>query len=88
MLTKILLAYLIIINAAAFVLMLADKIKAKRGAWRVPEATLMTVAAIGGSVGALAGMYTFRHKTKHIKFTLGIPLILAVQVGLAIWLMT
>ena len=88
MLTKILLAYLIIINAAAFVLMLADKINAKRGAWRVPEATLMTVAAIGGSVGALAGMYTFRHKTKHIKFTLGIPLILAVQVGLAIWLMT
>ncbi len=88
MLTKILLAYLIIINAAAFILMLADKIKAKRGAWRIPEATLMGIAALGGSVGALAGMYTFRHKTKHIKFTLGIPLILAAQAAVVIWLAT
>ena len=88
MLTKILLAYLIIINAAAFILMLADKIKAKRGAWRLPEATLMGIAALGGSVGALAGMYTFRHKTKHIKFTLGIPLILAAQAAVVIWLAT
>ena len=88
MLTKILLAYLIIINAAAFILMLADKIKAKRGTWRIPEATLMGIAALGGSVGALAGMYTFRHKTKHIKFTLGIPLILAVQAAVVIWLAT
>ena len=88
MLTKILLAYLIIINAAAFILMLADKIKAKRGAWRIPEATLMGIAALGGSVGTLAGMYTFRHKTKHIKFTLGIPLILAAQAAVVIWLAT
>ena len=88
MLTKILLAYLIIINAAAFILMLADKIKAKRGTWRIPEATLMGIAALGGSVGALAGMYTFRHKTKHIKFTLGIPLILAAQAAVVIWLAT
>lgn len=88
MLTKILLAYLIIINAAAFILMLADKIKAKRGAWRIPEATLMGIAALGGSVGALAGMYTFRHKTKHIRFTLGIPLILAAQAAVVIWLAT
>lgn len=88
MLTKILLAYLIIINAAAFILMLADKIKAKRGSWRIPEATLMGIAALGGSVGALAGMYTFRHKTKHIKFTLGIPLILAAQAAVVIWLAT
>ena len=88
MLTKILLAYLIIINAAAFILMLADKIKAKRGSWRIPEATLMGIAALGGSVGALAGMYTFRHKTKHIKFSLGIPLILAAQAAVVIWLAT
>ena len=88
MLTKILLAYLIIINAAAFILMLADKIKAKRGSWRIPEATLMGIAALGGSVGALAGMYTFRHKTKHIKFTLGSPLILAAQAAVVIWLAT
>ena len=80
------LLYLIIVNAAAFLLMLADKLKAKRGAWRIPEATLMGMAAIGGSVGALAGMYLFRHKTKHIKFTLGIPVILIAQIALVIWL--
>ena len=87
MIENLVLLYLIIVNAAAFLLMLADKIKAKRGAWRIPEATLMGVAAIGGSVGVLAGMYAFRHKTKHIKFTLGIPLVLAAQVALVIWLM-
>ena len=80
------LLYLIIVNAAAFLLMLADKLKAKRGAWRIPEATLMGIAAIGGSIGALAGMYLFRHKTKHIKFTLGIPVILIGQIALVIWL--
>ena len=80
------LLYLIIVNAAAFLLMLADKLKAKRGAWRIPEATLMGIAAIGGSVGSLAGMYLFRHKTKHIKFTLGIPVILIGQIALVIWL--
>lgn len=80
------LLYLIIVNAAAFLLMLADKLKAKRGAWRIPEAALMGIAAIGGSVGALAGMYLFRHKTKHIKFTLGIPVILVGQIALVIWL--
>lgn len=80
------LLYLILINAASFLLMLADKLKAKRGAWRIPEKTLLGVAAVGGSIGTLAGMYTFRHKTKHIKFTLGIPVILMVQVGLVIWL--
>jgi len=65
--------------------MLADKLKAKRGAWRIPEKTLLGVAAAGGSIGSLVGMYTFRHKTKHIKFTLGIPLILIAQLALAIW---
>ena len=80
------LLYLILINAASFLLMLADKLKSKRGAWRIPEKTLLGVAAVGGSIGTLAGMYTFRHKTKHIKFTLGIPVILMVQVGLVIWL--
>ena len=80
------LLYLIIVNAAAFLLMLADKLKAKHGAWRIPEATLMGMGAIGGSIGALAGMYLFRHKTKHIKFTLGIPVILIGQIALVIWL--
>ena len=79
------LLYLLIINAAGFLLMLADKYKAKKNLWRIPEATLLGVAAIGGSIGSLIGMYTVRHKTKHLKFTWGIPLILVVQVVLCIW---
>ncbi len=78
------LLYLIIINAAGFLLMLADKQKARRGAWRIPEATLIWVAILGGSVGSLLGMYLFRHKTRHLKFTVGIPLILFLQLALVI----
>lgn len=78
--TKLILLYLLIINAVAFLLMLVDKCKAKKNLWRIPEATLMMVAAIGGSIGSLIGMYSFRHKTKHLKFTLGIPMILIAQI--------
>ena len=67
--------------------MLADKFKAKKNLWRIPEATLMSVAALGGSIGSLIGMYTVRHKTKHLKFTLGIPLILAIQMVTAVWIL-
>lgn len=88
MLEHLVLLYLIIINAASFLLMLVDKRKAKRGMWRIPEATLMAIAAMGGSVGSLAGMYCFRHKTRHIKFTLGIPLVLIIQILLVLWLAT
>lgn len=84
----LILAYLLLINAAAFFLMLADKRKAKKNLWRIPEATLMLTAALGGSIGALAGMYTFRHKTRHLKFTIGVPAILIVQIALAVWLTT
>ena len=63
--------------------MLADKLKAKRRAWRIPEAVLMGIAALGGSLGILIGMYLFRHKTKHTKFAIGVPVILAVQLILA-----
>jgi uncharacterized membrane protein YsdA (DUF1294 family) len=66
--------------------MLADKLKAKRGAWRIPEATLMGIAAVGGSIGALIGMYCFRHKTRHLKFALGLPLILVLQLIILIFL--
>ena len=83
---KYLLIYLLIINALGFLLMLVDKWKAKHNRWRIPEATLMGVAALGGSVGSLIGMYTVRHKTRHIKFTLGIPVILVAQIALAIYL--
>lgn len=77
---KYFIIYLLIINAAAFLLMLIDKQKAKKNRWRIPESTLMLTATLGGSIGALAGMYTFRHKTKHLKFTLGIPAILVIQI--------
>lgn len=84
---RILLVYLLIINALGFVLMLVDKRKAKKNLWRIPERTLMLVAVLGGSVGSLMGMYAVRHKTQHLKFTLGIPLILAAQAIAAIFLM-
>ncbi len=74
------LLYLIIINALGFLFMLIDKQKAKKKKWRIPEARLMLTAALGGSVGTLLGMYTFRHKTKHIKFALGVPAILIGQI--------
>lgn len=76
--------YLITINALAFLLMLIDKQKARKRKWRISEATLLWSAALGGSVGALAGMYCFRHKTRHKKFTVGVPLILVAQVLLAL----
>lgn len=78
------LIYLLIINAASFLLMMEDKRRARKKLWRIPEARLLLFAALGGSIGSLAGMYTFRHKTLHLKFTLGIPLILAAQVVLAV----
>ena len=84
MLEKILLVYLLIVNAAGFLLMLVDKIKARKNLWRIPEATLMTGAAIGGSIGAIAGMNLFRHKTKHAKFYIGLPVILVLQIVAAI----
>lgn len=79
-------AYLLTVNASGFLLMLLDKQKAKKKRWRIPEATLMGVAVIGGSVGSLLGMYTFRHKTRHLKFALGIPAILLCQTVLAVWI--
>lgn len=78
------LIYLLIINALSFLLMLIDKQKAKKDRWRIPEKTLIIVALLGGSLGAIAGMKLFRHKTKHPKFSVGLPLILAVQVVLAV----
>ena len=81
----LLLFYLLIINALGFVIMLADKQRSRKKLWRIPESTLLTVAALGGSIGALAGMRVFHHKTRKRKFTLGIPLILALQLALCGW---
>ena len=83
---RLLILYLLIMNAAGTVSMLMDKRKAKKKLWRIPEATLLGIAALGGSVGSLVGMYAFRHKTKHIKFTLGIPAILMAQLVMA-WIL-
>lgn len=80
---KYFLIYLLIVNAIAFLLMRIDKQKARKKKWRIPEATLMGFAAIGGSIGALMGMYTFRHKTLHKKFSIGIPAILIAQLAAA-----
>ncbi len=82
----LILLYLLIINALAFLLMLADKRKAEKNLWRIPESTLLTAAAFGGSIGALLGMYRFRHKTRHLKFTLGVPAILIAQIALVVFL--
>ena len=78
--------YIIGINILTFLIFGADKWKAKRDKWRIPEDTLIWLAIAGGSVGALLGMYLFRHKTKHRKFQIGIPVILLVQVGLLYFL--
>ena len=83
MLENILVVYLIIINIIAFGMYGVDKQKAIKKQWRIPEAQLLAVAAIGGSAGALFGMQFFHHKTRKWKFRLGVPLILAVQ--LILW---
>ena len=85
MIDKILLAYLIIINLIAFFVYGLDKKRAKEHAWRISEKALFLVAILGGAFGALVGMYTFHHKTKHWYFRLGIPL-LAAAWGVLIWL--
>ena len=85
-LTAALLAYLAAVNAITFAVYGADKRRAKKGKRRVPEKTLFLLAAVGGSVGALAGMRSFRHKTRHWYFVWGIPAILAAQIALAVWL--
>ena len=82
-----LLCYLILVNAVLFLLMLIDKRKAVRHRWRIPEATLFLLAFLGGSLGGTLGMYLFRHKTRHPKFAIGFPVLLAVQTVLLILLM-
>ena len=78
---RYLLCYLILANLAALVLMGLDKSRARRHRWRIPERTLFLSAVLGGSIGATAGMWLFRHKTRHWYFVLGMPAILALQVA-------
>ena len=79
-------AYLIVLNLLAFLLMGLDKAKARRHKWRIPEKTLFLSAILGGSIGAIAGMQLFRHKTKHASFRIGMPCILILQLALAAYL--
>ena len=80
--------YLLAVNIVTFLLYGIDKYKAKKGKWRISEATLLMMAAIGGSIGALAGMRLWHHKTMHKKFKYGIPVIIILQVALAVYLLT
>ena len=80
--------YLLAVNIATFLLYGIDKYKAKKSKWRISEATLLTMAAIGGSIGAWAGMRLWHHKTMHKKFKYGIPIIIIMQVALAVYLHT
>ena len=80
--------YLLAVNIATFLLYGIDKYKAKKNQWRISEATLLTMAAIGGSIGAWAGMRLWHHKTMHKKFKYGIPVIMNMQVCLVVYLHT
>lgn len=79
--------YLIMMNLVGFAMMGIDKEKAKHHKWRIPEKTLFLCSLLGGSIGTWAGMYLFRHKTKHWYFVVGMPAILLVQAGFGIWWM-
>ena len=81
---KILL-YFLIINLIGFLAMAIDKKKAKNNAWRIPENTLFSITVLGGGIGTIAGMYVFRHKTKKPKFTIGMPVILVLEIVLVIY---
>lgn len=76
--------YLIIINIAGLSVMGIDKRRAVRHAWRVPEKTIFCISLLGGSLGAWMGMYLFRHKTRHWYFVVGLPLILILQIAVAV----
>ena len=80
-------AWRLVINLATFAVYGADKRRARRGAWRVPERTLLLLPLLGGSIGALLGMRVFHHKTKHWYFVWGVPAILLAQLALAAWLL-
>lgn len=77
---KYILWYLLGINVIGFLAMGIDKLKAQKGWWRIPEGTLMMLCLLGGGIGTIAGMYTFRHKTKKMKFTIGMPTILIAEI--------
>ena len=84
----LIIVYLIIINFISFILMGVDKSKARKRSWRIPESTLFVLALIGGSIGSIAGMHLFHHKTRHWYFLYGMPAILIIQILIVIVLAT
>ena len=82
---KNILLYLLIINMIGFFIMWLDKRKAKKGSWRIPEKTLFIVTALGGGIGTIIGMYTFRHKTQKLNFVIGFPFITILEIVGIIW---
>lgn len=82
MVYKILAAYLAAVNLIGFFSMALDKRRARKGAWRVPEKRLFLWALAGGSLGSMAGLLVFRHKTRHVRFVLGLPLVFLLQAAL------
>ncbi len=84
--TLVVLAYLAVMTIVGLIVMKADKTKAEKNKWRIKEATLFLISAIGGSLGTWAGMYLFRHKTKHWYFVVGMPLILILHIALLVFL--
>ena len=86
MLYKIILIYFLIANITAFLMMAIDKWKAKKEKWRIPEKYLFLSAVLGGSIGSIAGMYICRHKTRHLHFIIGMPMILALQIAAVLFI--
>lgn len=82
----LLILYLLFVNFLGLFTMYIDKERAKKRAFRIPESTLFTISIIGGSIGSILGMYLFRHKTRHLTFVLGIPIILFLQVFFFVFL--
>ncbi len=79
------LIYLLVVNLFGFFIMWLDKKKAEKGAWRIPEKTLFVITALGGGIGTIAGMYTFRHKTQKLNFVIGFPFITILEIIAAIY---
>lgn len=86
MIFRLMLILLAAMNIVAFIMYGIDKYKAKKSEWRIPESTLLWLAVLGGSVGALVGMKVWHHKTMHKKFYIGVPIILILQLALFVWI--
>lgn len=85
MMTSVVSAYLVFVNVIAFLVYGVDKLKARKGHWRISEATLLLLAIVGGSIGAWLGMKAWHHKTKHLKFMYGLPAILLLQLSAVLY---